>query len=356
VLSSSHLSAEERVRCWVDALLVAVGDPKPNQNLALPDCRDGHILLRAVEHIEADERFDHSLSSGTLWGSSADPDAYEACRLRALLHRLAYEPHGATLTFGGEDDAGRGPTFGVGLVNRAFDMLDAKERNHVVHGKADGLKRFVNLPRDFHSLAENRRRLIAALTRRIGRRGVLAVAVPPKDSRGFGPKGSRGFGDYVDEGLLRCVIQLPGRAGIVLILEGREGRGDDAQESPVLFISIPDAWKHRSKLGTSVTLGPEGQSPLDAIAALVVADRAGCLAAKEDFGANEPAFSYVSRDEIRRRRYELRSPPHPADAPQEEAKVSAEDLEKKLEEIYAMEQARNVLDQSVDSLLDRLLS
>jgi len=332
----------------VDALLVAVGDPKPSQNLALPDCRDGHILLRAVEHIEADEGFDHSLSSGTLWGSSADPDAYEACRLRSLLHRLAYEPHGATLTFGGQDGAGRGPTFGVALVNRAFDMLDARERNHVVHGKADGLKRFVNLPRDFHSLTVSRRRLIAAMTRRIGRRGVLAVAVPPKDSRGFE--------DYVEEGLLRCVIQLPGRAGIVLILEGLEGRGDDAQESPVLFISIPDGWKHRSKLGTSVTLGPKGQSPLDAIAAIVVADRAGSLAAKEDFGANEPAFSYVSRNEIMRRRYELRSPPHPADAPQEEAKVSAEDLEKKLEAIYAMEQARNVLDQSVDSLLDRLLS
>jgi hypothetical protein len=160
-------------------------------------------------------------------------------------------------------------------------------------------------------------------------------------------------GHLVDRGLLRCVVQLPGRAGIILLIEGTSRRKDKAEESDVLFVTPPDLWKNPSKLGGMRS--SDGLTPLQMLARIVHAERSGKLPPPPDeFEHHEPSYQWVSRAKLRAQNYELRAEPHPSSVPGGSGLLDRRAMKKLRVKLGRLETLRGGVDQEMDILLDEL--
>ena len=239
--------------------------------------------------------------------------------------------------------------FDVALLNRLFDRRD---RNVAAHDAGRLARSYSRSPID---LDGQRTELFHDILRGLSREGIAAAAMPAE----FGHRdGAESHTEalrevLVEEGLLRVVIELPARAGLLLILEGVDRRGDSAADSDVLFIRPPARWRHVSGLGALST--SEGRDPLAEFVALVEADRAGTLPPNgRASGGLAPSCRWISREQLRQQGHELRPEALRRAGHERVGLLSRPQVAEIRKRLARLETLRSEVDQEMDALLDEL--
>ena len=349
LLTSRAHRGDQRLRDWVDCLLAAVIPIGGDASVYAPDCRDGHILLRALERAEAGfppEQLGDENAHMECLGRSRGVIDFELAGLRTLLHGMIR----ASIELVDNDaPTPSGQRFDVALLNRLFDRRD---RNVAAHDAGRLAGPPSGSPTD---LDGQRAELFHDILRVLSPEGIAAVAMPPE----FGHRdGAESHTEalrevLVEEGLLRVVIELPARAGLLLILEGVDRRGDSATDSDILFIRPPARWQRISRLGALRT--SDGRDPLAALVALVESDRTGNVPADgHGGGVLEPSCLWVPRKQLRQQGHELRPEALCRAGHERIGLLSRPQVAEIRKRLARLETLRSEVDQEMDALLDEL--
>ena len=349
LLTSRAYRGDRRMRDWVDCLLAAVVPIGVDASIYAPDCRDGHILLRALERLEAGFEVEPPHDGAPYMrchGRCRRTVDFELAGLRTLLQGMSHTS--IELVHDGAPTVG-GPRFDVGLLNRLFDRRDRDAAGPGARRSAS------DSSPSRRELEDERAELLDDLLRRLSPNGIAAVAVPPE----FGQHGSTQTQTgklrevIVEAGVLRVVIELPAGAGLVLILEGPGRRDDSASESDVLFIRSPARWRRLSSMGTPP--GSSARDPLAALVAVVEADRAGELPREaRPGGAWAPGSGWVSRNQLREQGHELRPEALRRAGHEGAGLLTRPEVDKIREKLAKLEKLRGEVDGEMDTLLDDL--
>jgi len=349
LLTSRAYRGDQRMRDWVDCLLAAVVPIGGDASIHAPDCRDGHLLLRVLERAEAGS------PPAQLRDADADMECFGRCRgtadfelagLRTLLHGMNRTSIELV------DDGAPPPRwrrFDVGLLNCVFDR---RGRSATAHAAGRRSRPSSGSPTD---LDGERAGLFHDILRGLSPEGIAAVAMPPEFGHRDGAQSQTDVlrADIVEAGLLRVVIELPARAGLLLIVEGARRRGDSAAESDVLFIRPPARWRHVSRLGALRT--SDGRDPLAAISALVERDRMGTVPADGHAGGvREPSCLWVPRKQLREQGHELRPEALRRAGSDGAGLISRPQVAKIRAKLAKLEARRGEVDDEMDALLDEL--
>ena len=349
VLTARAYPGHRRLRQWVDCLLAAVVPIRPDASVFAPDCGDGHILVRALERADGERPSGdpaETASSLRCVGISRRSSDLKRARLRTLLHGMHATSVGDV---GREADEGPPGSFDVALLNVANDRPD--------RGRGRGRGREGLSDRALSSsqrAAEVRAGLVEEILDAMAPDGVAAVALPMAfGRRGEGQRTDELRAGLVEQGRLRVVLELPGRAGILLILEGEGWRPRWEREGDVLFITSPERWRSPSRLAAPQT--SRAHDPLIAFTELVARARRGELAAGGHDGRGRgPSSRWVSRSELAEQGYELR-PERITPGDHEKRGVLARPQVAQIREKLArLEKLRSEVDQEMDALLDEL--